>query len=201
MSFQSIFSIHFPSRNWRTPSSLLLFHQCRLNSSFVLLHQENMPALASPSLMVGWFPVSPSSCRQQPIVVSRCGSEMSEGVADARTSQANPLTFLMTSGLRKTAAAAARKIPSTVTWAHHRIARHRRTFGHSTAASALAAEGRILAASTSSGIVMYSPRPPLAATGDSIRPAIRPACADGTPPPTIGAGGSGNPVQFWLESV
>jgi hypothetical protein len=45
-----------------------------------------MPALASPSLMVGWFPVSPSSCRQHSIVVSRCGSEMSEGVAGARTS-------------------------------------------------------------------------------------------------------------------
>lgn len=66
-------------------------------------------------------------------------------------------TFLMTSGPRKTTAAAAapaRKIPSTATFAHHRIARHRSSLGHSPSSFTAS-----LIASTSSGILMYSPRP------------------------------------------
>lgn len=70
-------------------------------------------------------------------------------------------TFLMTRGPRKTTAAAAaqaRRIPRAATCAHHRIARHRSTAGHSPSPSPFPASFPN-PASTSSGILMYSPAP------------------------------------------
>lgn len=110
-------------------------------------------------------------------------------------------TFLMTSGPRKTTAAApapARKIPSTATLAHQRIARHRSTLGHSAAAAALtavaASASPLGATSTSSGILTYSPRLPLADPGEPIDrgDAIRLASAGGHGPGLSGRGAAGS---------